>query len=156
MGRHSKWEYFKAIYGRYRKACQRIKSQILDEFCCICGYNRKYAIRKLNGALPEERPKRPHHPRGYAYSPQVISILAAVWEGAGYPWSLRLKALLRLWMPWIRQRFAHHSTTRRATARHQSQADGSALETQEGATEEKTLRSHQARHFAQTPHPHPH
>jgi hypothetical protein len=35
----------------------------------------------------------------------VVSLLAAVWEAAGYPWSVRLKALLPSWMPWIRQRF---------------------------------------------------
>jgi hypothetical protein len=35
----------------------------------------------------------------------VISVLAAVWEAAGYPWSVRLKALLPSWMPWIRKRW---------------------------------------------------
>src|SRR5438046_6319304 len=25
-----------------------------------------------------------------------------IWEAAGYPWSLRLKALLPLWLPWAR------------------------------------------------------
>jgi hypothetical protein len=39
------------------------------------------------------------------YLPQTISILTAVWEAAGYPWSLRLKALLPLWMPWLKQHF---------------------------------------------------
>ena len=28
-----------------------------------------------------------------------------MWEVAGYPWSVRLKALLPGWMPWIRKRF---------------------------------------------------
>jgi transposase InsO family protein len=32
-------------------------------------------------------------------------VLTAVWEAAGYPWSVRLKALLPAWMPWIRKRF---------------------------------------------------
>src|SRR5260370_25040560 len=31
--------------------------------------------------------------------------LTSVWEAAGYPWSVRLKALLPGWMPWIRKRF---------------------------------------------------
>ena len=35
----------------------------------------------------------------------MISLLAAVWEAAGYPWSVRLKALLPSWMPWIRKRY---------------------------------------------------
>jgi hypothetical protein len=105
MVRQSKWDYFKAIYWRYRKASHKIKSLILDEFCRVCGYQRKYAIRKLNGPPPEEKPQRAHRSRGYTYSVQAISVLAAVWEAAGYPWSVRLKALLPVWMPWIRQRF---------------------------------------------------
>ena len=35
----------------------------------------------------------------------MVAMLAAVWEAAGYPWPVRLKALLPLWRPWIRQRF---------------------------------------------------
>ena len=31
----------------------------------------------------------------------MLSILAAIWEATGYPWSVRLKALLPSWMPWI-------------------------------------------------------
>jgi hypothetical protein len=46
-------------------------------------------------------------PRGRKtqYGKQVISILTAVWGAAGYPWSVRLKALLPSWMPWIRKRY---------------------------------------------------
>jgi hypothetical protein len=39
------------------------------------------------------------------YGPRVIWILKAGWEAADYPWSVRLKALLPEWMPWIRRRF---------------------------------------------------
>ena len=35
----------------------------------------------------------------------VVSVLATVWEAAGYPWSVRLKALLPLWMPWVKRHF---------------------------------------------------
>ena len=35
----------------------------------------------------------------------MIQILAAIWRAAGYPWSVRLKALLPLWLPWARPRF---------------------------------------------------
>jgi hypothetical protein len=35
----------------------------------------------------------------------VISVLSAIWEAAGYPWSVRLKALLPVWMPWAQKRF---------------------------------------------------
>jgi hypothetical protein len=30
---------------------------------------------------------------------QAISVLAAIWEAADSPWSVRLKALLPLWLP---------------------------------------------------------
>jgi hypothetical protein len=34
----------------------------------------------------------------------VITALRAIWTAAGYPWSLRLHALLPLWLPWARRR----------------------------------------------------
>jgi hypothetical protein len=40
--------------------------------------------------------------RSVTYEVLVISILRQVWQAAGYPWSIRLKAVLPLWLPWIR------------------------------------------------------
>lgn len=112
MSQKSKWEYFKAIYTRYRKASKDTRKQILDEFCQVCGYNRKYAIRLLNG-LPPQKTKRQAKKRTSLYGSQVISILSAIWQAAGHPWSLRLKALLPLWMPWARKQFQLSSTLER-------------------------------------------
>jgi len=106
MGRGSRWEYFRAIFFRYRQATGKQKSRILDEFCRVCGYNRKYAIRKLNGLPPGKRPEGRRRRSKARYGPQVISILHEVWEAAGYPWSVRLKAMLPLWLPWIGKRFS--------------------------------------------------
>jgi len=105
MSRQSKWDYFKAIYPRYQKAPKRVKETILDEFCRVCGYHRKYAIRKLSGPPPTEKPSSPRRRRPFHYSPELIRILQAVWEAAGYPWSVRLKAVVLDWMPWIKTRF---------------------------------------------------
>src|SRR5712692_2501903 len=105
MGRGSRWEYFRAIFFRYREAVRKEKSRILEEFCRVCGYNRKYAIRKLNGAPPGEKPARKRRRSRPRYGSQVISILHEVWEAAGYPWSVRWKALVPLWLPWIGKRF---------------------------------------------------
>jgi hypothetical protein len=104
MSRQSKWEYLTKIYHRYAQASSKAKRQILDEFCANCGYHRKYAIRLLNGPAPKVSPPRRRRRRA-TYRPQVISVLAAIWQAAGYPWSVRLKALLPVWMPWARQRF---------------------------------------------------
>jgi hypothetical protein len=104
MGQNSKWEYFKAIYTRYRKASKELRSLILNEFCQVCGYNRKYAIRLLNAPAPQ-KPTARRKTRSPSYAAKVISVLGVIWEAAGYPCSQRLKALLPLWLPWVQKRF---------------------------------------------------
>jgi hypothetical protein len=99
-----KWEYLQAVYPRYRQARRREKQRILDEFCRVAGYHRKYAIRLLNGPAPERA--RAARRRSATYGPAVITALQAIWQAAGYPWSVRLKALLPLWLPWARRRLA--------------------------------------------------
>ena len=103
MSHHAKWEYLHAIHARYRQSSRAVKRQILDEFCQVTGYHRKYAIRLLRGPAPS-RPA-PRRGRGATYGVQLVSVLAAIWEAAGGPWSVRLKALLPLWLPWARPRF---------------------------------------------------
>jgi hypothetical protein len=104
MKTDSRKDYLQRIYQRYRGAAGREKRHILDEFCANCGYHRKYAIRLLNGPSPESKPvRRRRRPRKVSDGPQVI--LEAVWEAADYPWSVRLKAILPQWMPWIRRHF---------------------------------------------------
>ena len=105
MGHKAKWEYFRAVYERYHQAGREAKRVMLNEFCLNTGYHRKYAIRLLNGPPPGKQPERRRRGRRPRYGPHVLSILAAIWEAAGYPWSVRLKALLPNWMPWIRQRY---------------------------------------------------
>lgn len=104
MSRQGKWEYLKAIHPRYRQAPRAEKGRILDEFCQVTGYHRKSALRLLNGPPPGRRPP-PRRRRAPSYGPRVIQVLAAIWRAAGYPWSIRLKALLPLWLPWARTRF---------------------------------------------------
>ena len=96
--------YLEAIEERYRQATGAQKSKILDEFCKVCKYNRKYAIMKLNHWDPELKKNRQRR-RKPKYGEQVIRILLAVWRAAGYACSVRLKALLPLWLPRIKNRF---------------------------------------------------
>jgi len=98
----TKGEYVQAIYQRYRHAGRPEKRRILDEFCQVAGYHRKHAIRLLNSPAPGA--PRPPRRRATTYSPTVIEALRIIWEAAGFPWSLRLKALLPLWLPWARRR----------------------------------------------------
>ena len=105
MSQKSKWEYLKAIYSRYRKASKELRALILNEFCHVCGYNRKYAIRLLNGPAPQ-KPTVRRKTRPPSYPAKLISVLSGIWEAAGYPCSQRLKALLPLWLPWAQKRFS--------------------------------------------------
>jgi len=104
LGNKGRWEYLRAIYDRYRAAGREVKQVILNEFCANTGYHRKYAIRLLNGA-PPKRGKVRERRRGLTYNQETQAVLTAVWEAAGYPWSVRLRALLPQWMPWMRKRF---------------------------------------------------
>jgi hypothetical protein len=103
MSAPARWELWKATHAHYRSAPRASKGQILDEFCRATGYHRKYALRLLNGAPPGvARPRRRRRP--VTYSAAMIQALRVIWEAAGYPWSVRLKALLPAWLPWARRR----------------------------------------------------
>jgi len=105
LGNKGRWELLRAIYERYRNAGRKEKKVILSEFCANAGYHRKYAIRLLNGPRPGQGKSGPRRGRGVSYSQEMVAVLTGVWEAAGYPWSVRLKALLPLWMPWIRRHY---------------------------------------------------
>ena len=98
----AKQEYVQVIYHRYRGARRPEKQRILDEFCQVTGHHRKHAIRLLNHPAPGAA--RPPRRRDTHYSAAAIDALRRIWEAAGYPWSVRLKALLPLWLPWARRR----------------------------------------------------
>ncbi|MBI3456173.1 MAG: DDE-type integrase/transposase/recombinase [Candidatus Rokubacteria bacterium] len=109
MSVRAKEEYLRAIHGRYRQAPREAKGQILDEFCANTGYHRKAALRLLNGPPPGPGRRRPRN-RAATYGSAVIQAVSAIWEAAGYPWSVRLKALLPLWLPWARRRLRLSAT----------------------------------------------
>ena len=101
----ARMEYLKSIYERYRKVIKEKKTQILEEFCQVNKYNRKYAIRLLNGSPPEpKKVVRRHKP--FLYSTQAIEIAAEIWEASGYLCGQRLKEAFPLWLPAARKRYA--------------------------------------------------
>ena len=50
MGKNAKKAYLEAIRLRYHEAKQLEKTKILEEFCVVCHYYLKYALRKLAAA----------------------------------------------------------------------------------------------------------
>ena len=103
---------------RYRRAARTGKTAMLEELCAATGYNRKYLIGLLSRPPdPERRPRR--RQRRCQYGPDAVRILIAIWEAAGYPWSVRLKAAVPLWLPWAKKRL-HDPQANRASAVGQS------------------------------------
>lgn len=97
----SKREYFKSIKTRYQQARLKQKSAILDEFCANCGYNRKYAIRKLGKPRlrnPRSLLRRKPGPKSRYNRPEILKPLEQIWLTANLPCSKRLKTILLLWM----------------------------------------------------------
>jgi len=101
MGQKSKKEYLLAIWARYQRVGRRFKSKILDEFCAVCGYSRKYAIGLLR-RKPTQRVKKPG-PRP-KYDAQVLEALKEIWLASEQMCSKRLKAALPLWLPFYEQK----------------------------------------------------
>lgn len=98
-------EYRKAIYERYHRAGRKDKGKILKEFCASCGYNRKYAIRVLNGPSPMNK-NASRRKRVCRYQDKTVEVAAAIWEASGHLCSERLKEALPLWLPAAKKRFA--------------------------------------------------
>jgi hypothetical protein len=117
MAHQSKRDYLRVLYPRYASAPRKEKAAMLEEFCRVCGYHRKYAIWLLNRPLPEPAGKRAVTPRLPTYSQAAIGILAKIWEASGYLCSQRLKAALPTWLPWARQRFRLSLTLERQLLR---------------------------------------
>jgi hypothetical protein len=100
--RKSKREYLLAIWDRYQRVGRRFKSKILDEFCAVCGYTRKYAIGLLK-RKPRQRSKKPGPPR--QYGAWVLAPLKVIWLACEQLCSKRLKAALPLWLPFYEQEY---------------------------------------------------
>lgn len=104
MSLAAKQEYLEAIWERYHHARKRGKQRILDEVCHVCGYNRKYAIRLLNGPPPSKRPP-PQRRAGRVPKyddPEIFRFLKRLWKATNLPCGKRLKAMIPLWLPFDR------------------------------------------------------
>jgi hypothetical protein len=95
MSLSSKKEYLRRIHGRYQRAGREHKGKILDEFCAICGYHRKFALRLVNRPLKLRRrkagPKRKYDPQ------KLLPVLKPLWLAADQPCGKLLKVILPVW-----------------------------------------------------------
>jgi hypothetical protein len=100
----SRKEYLASILLPYRSASKHRKSQILNEFCSVCGYHRKYAVWLLKHHKRFTAPKPGKRGRASKYNRlSVLGPLKEIWLAANMPCSSRLKAMIPLWLPFYPQ-----------------------------------------------------
>jgi hypothetical protein len=105
-GLQSKEAYRCLIQPRYQRASKLVKKRILDEFCSVCGYHRKYAISVLKQPIrikkiaPHKRGPKPKYSNG-----AFIKALQRIWYGVDLICSKRLKAAIPLWLPYYEQHY---------------------------------------------------
>ncbi len=102
MSPQDRHEQARRLSDVYLKAGRQEKSTILSAFCMATGLNRKYAIGLLRE--PPEAARRAAPERECKYRIGTIRVLEAIWEAADFPWSVRLKAMIPLWLPWVAKR----------------------------------------------------
>lgn len=113
MEKIKKDAYLEAIRKRYRKANKAVKGKILDEFCAVCGYQRKYALRRVHDASRKKVRNKPGRPSVYDVA-EVMKPLKILWLTTDQLASKRLKPAIALWLPHYEARYGDLSDEARA------------------------------------------
>ncbi len=91
MRMQARYEVAAEVRGAYWAASKADRGRLLDHFCAVTGYNRKYAIAVLRG--PGRSPSRRR--RGAVrYGGPVKRVVRVAWEASGWVCAERLKPVL--------------------------------------------------------------
>jgi len=103
MSQELKENWLPKVRARYAQRSREGKSRMLNELCEDHGYDRKYAIKLLNGSLPvgSGRSRPGPEPRYEIIEP----IVRQMWLAAEQPCGKRLVPVLRQWLPYYERRF---------------------------------------------------
>lgn len=104
MGKLSMELYLDTMAKRYKTSTRRQKSEILEEFCAVSGYHKKYTIRLLNErkrCLHRGKSKgKETRGRPEKYPPHLyLEPLKQIWLSTDQLCGKRLKMALPLWLP---------------------------------------------------------
>jgi len=111
MSQAVKENWLPKVRARYEKRSREGKTRMLNELCEDHGYERKYAIKLLNGSLPEASGRRRAGP-----VPQyevIEPIVRQMWLAAEQPCGKRLVPILRQWLPFYERRYGEVSSRQR-------------------------------------------
>jgi len=103
MGGESRREYLAAIGLRYNEASKQEKTVILNEFCAVCGYHRKHALRLLHQR--EKKPKKRPGRKPRYDAPELMSALKRIWLATDQMCSKKLVAAIPLWLPFYERHY---------------------------------------------------
>jgi len=93
----SRQEVVGRLRRRYERAGRVYRQRLIGQLCEVCGYERKYAIKVLNGNRSGPRGlARGGGQQRYAAPERVV--LAQIWRWGDYPCGKRLVAMLPLWL----------------------------------------------------------
>jgi hypothetical protein len=120
MSQELKEKMLPRLQARYERRNREGKSRMLDEVCEDYGYERKYAIKLLKGALPPSRGgTRPGPEPKYGL---IEPIVRKIWSAAEQPCGKRLVPILEQWLPFYERRFERVSQGQKKLLRQVSSA----------------------------------
>ncbi len=98
MSQGSLQEYIPRVRGRYQRMTgKRARSRLLDEFCAVSGFERKYASKVLSGVRRAGGgPGRGGAPRRYGQA--EVATLEHCWRNMEQPCGKRMAGMLALWV----------------------------------------------------------
>jgi hypothetical protein len=96
MSCESRSEYISVQKRRYKRAGKPYKTRLIDEVCEVCGYDRKYAIKLLNGALKAAGGIRGR--KSEYNDPELLKALKTIWLRSNLLCGKRLKQALPNWL----------------------------------------------------------
>ena len=106
MDHKTKSEIRQLMQPHYRRAKKAIKQKILDEFCSLCGYHRKYAITLLKKPTRIQKHVVKKRGRKSIYQDKYfVKALQRIWNEVDLACSRRLKAAIPLWLPYYAQHY---------------------------------------------------
>lgn len=100
MGKLCMELYLDNVRKRYKQACRKEKSRILEEFCEASGYHKKHAIRVLNSTKRHRRQgkEKRGRPKKYLLG-DYQKPLKEIWLACDQLCGKNLKQALPLWLP---------------------------------------------------------
>ncbi len=100
MSEKSRGEVLLRMRERYAGRGREGRSKLIDEVCALCGYERKHAIKVLNGRLAIAGGKRRRGGPRQKYGEEEKEVLKTIWLAGEQPCGKRLKAAVGVWLPY--------------------------------------------------------